>query len=71
MEIEVPESWEKFQLPAGLNKRLQELLDRQDRGDVLSADERDEAQGIVDIAEWLSLLKLRAGRLASQSPDKR
>jgi hypothetical protein len=40
------------------------LLDRQDRGETLSADERPEAEGLVNLAETLSLLRLRAERTA-------
>ena len=53
-----------LKLPAGVQSRLQELLDRQDRGIKLTAKERREAEGLVDMAEWLSLLKMRTQRLA-------
>ncbi|MPY86995.1 MAG: hypothetical protein GEU99_03645 [Luteitalea sp.] len=64
IEVELPESLEALHLPFGVNQRLQNLLDRQDRGDDLSADERREAEGLVDLAELLSLLRLRARRIA-------
>lgn len=54
----------QLKLPAGVQSRLQELLDRQDRGIKLTAKERREAEGLVDMAEWLSLLKMRTQRLA-------
>ena len=44
--------------------RLQALLDRQDSGQPLSASERDEAEGLVNLAEFLTLLRLRAERIA-------
>ncbi|HZO87775.1 MAG TPA: hypothetical protein VFB38_05500 [Chthonomonadaceae bacterium] len=47
-------------MPEGLHRRLQELLDRQDAGIMLTESEREEAQGLVDLAEWLSLLWLQA-----------
>lgn len=53
-----------LKLPAGVQSRLQELLDRQDKGINLTAKERREAEGLVDMAEWLSLLKMRTQRLA-------
>lgn len=65
VELEIPSELEKFKLPEGVQQRLQELLGRQDRGDVLSSAERSEAEGLVDLAELLSLLQLRALR-ASQ-----
>ena len=51
-----------FRLPAGVQRRLKELLDRQDGGQALTAAERREAGGLVELAEMLSLLKLRAAK---------
>lgn len=48
--------------PAGLQRRLEELLDRQDVGTPLTTSERSEAEGLVEIAEFLSLLRFRIGR---------
>jgi hypothetical protein len=45
-----------------VNERLQELLDRQDQGEELTAAEQMEAEGLVDLAELLSLLRLRTQR---------
>jgi hypothetical protein len=63
IQLEMPDDLAHFRLPPGVNARLQELLDRQDRGDALSAAERREAEGLVNLAEWLSLLRLRAERV--------
>jgi len=63
VEIEVPIAPEQFKLPEGVNARLQELLDRQDPGETLTAGERKEAEGLVELAELLSLLRLRALRI--------
>ena len=60
--LELPEDLERFRLPRGVDERLHGLLDRQDRGEELTLDERREAEGLVDLAELLSLLKLRAQR---------
>ena len=63
-EIDVPDTLEDLRLPTGVDDRLQALLDRQsERGD-LSAAERREAEGLADLAELLTLLRLRAHRLA-------
>lgn len=70
VEIEVPEGWETFRLPEGLHKRLHELLDRQDQGQPLTPQEREEAQGLVDLAEWLSLLRLHGRRVADESASQ-
>jgi len=56
-------------VPPAANERLQQLLDHQDRGDELSAAERKEAEGLVDMAELLSLLRLRAGRAARKRSE--
>ena len=61
-EVEVPDDLARFQLPEGEQQRLQELLDKQDDGKPLSIEERREAEGLVDLAELLSLLRLRAER---------
>ena len=63
VELEVPTNLDKFRLPQGVNERLQELLDRQDRGAELTAAERTEAEGLVNLAELLSLLRLRTQRV--------
>jgi hypothetical protein len=64
LEVDLPDDLARFRLPAGVKRRLQALLDRQDQGTALTADERLEAEGLVDLAETLSLLKLRSERLA-------
>jgi hypothetical protein len=63
VEIEMPDSLRLFRLPAAVNERLQNLLDRQDRGETLTESERKEAEGLVELAELLSLLRLRAQRV--------
>lgn len=61
-QIEVPDDLAKFQLPVGVQQRLHQLLDKQDDGQQLTADEQREAEGLVDLAELLSVLRLRAQR---------
>ncbi len=62
IELEIPVELEQFRLPKSVNKRLQALLDRQDHGQPLTQAERQEAEGLVSVAELLSLLRLRAQR---------
>lgn len=62
IDVELPEELEKFRLPDGVAARLQTLLDRQDSGQKLTDREREEAEGLVDLAEFLTLLRLRAER---------
>ena len=70
IQMEVPDDLARFKLPSGVNTRLQELLDRQDSGKRLTAAERKEAQGIVNVAEMLSLLRMRAERAGSRRTKK-
>jgi hypothetical protein len=59
-EIELPADLAKLHLPEGLDRRLQFLLDKQNQGTPLTPDEQAEAEGIVDLADLLTLLRLRA-----------
>jgi hypothetical protein len=52
-----------FQLPEGVQDRLTALLDRQDTGEGLTPAERLEAEGLVELAEFLSLLRLQSQRV--------
>jgi hypothetical protein len=63
LEVELPADLARFRLPEGVAARLQTLLDRQESGQPLTAPERDEAEGLVSLTEFLSLLRLRAERL--------
>ncbi len=64
IDIEIPDDLERFKLPIAVDMRLQSLLDKQDRGENLSSAERMEAEGLVNLAELLSLLRLRAQRVS-------
>jgi hypothetical protein len=61
--VEIPIELTQFQLPKAVQARLQLLLDRQDEGQDLSQSERQEAEGLVEQAEFLSLLRLRSNRV--------
>ena len=63
VELEVPADLDRFKLPQGVNERLHDLLDRQDRGETLTSAERTEAEGLVELSELLSLLRLRTQRI--------
>jgi len=69
VELELPEDLEGIRLPPGVNERLQSLLDRQDLGETLSAEDRKEAEGLVNLAEFLSLLRLRALKASQERPE--
>jgi hypothetical protein len=61
--IEISIELTQFQLPQAVQNRLNLLLNRQDEGDTLSLSERQEAEGLVELAEFLSLLSLRSTRV--------
>jgi hypothetical protein len=63
LEVDLPDDLARFRLPEAVAARLQTLLDRQDSGQPLTAQEREEAEGLVDLAEFLTLLQLRAERM--------
>ena len=63
--VEIPAELARFELPAGVQARLQALLDQQDDGTPLTPAERQEAAGLIARAEFLSLLHLRARPLAA------
>ncbi len=64
--IQIPVELTHFQLPEAVQERLQFLLDRQDVGEALTQEERREAEGLVELAEFLSLLHLRSKRVMQQ-----
>jgi hypothetical protein len=61
--IEIPIELTHFQLPEAVHARLQLLLDCQDADEPLTPMERQEAEGLVELAEFLSLLHLRSQRV--------
>ncbi|HSH03783.1 MAG TPA: hypothetical protein VLL52_14810 [Anaerolineae bacterium] len=69
MQLTVDENLIHFKLPSAVHARLQHLLDRQDNGVLLTNDERKEAEGLVELAEFLSLLQLRAKRINQELPN--
>lgn len=62
LEVELPGDLQRFRLPGALEARLHDLLDRQDAGDELTHQKRSEAEGLVNLADLLSLLRLRCER---------
>ena len=64
IELELPDDLSRFRLPQAVEARLHALLDRQDQGQLLTDAERAEAEGLVNLAELLTLLRLRAERAA-------
>ncbi len=65
LEVDLPADLARFRLPEAVAARLQTLLDRQDSGQPLTTEECDEAEGLVNLAEFLTLLRLRAERMTA------
>jgi hypothetical protein len=65
LKVQMPGDLAKFRLPKGVQKRLRDLLDKQDGGDRLTTAEKREAEGLVDLNDLLSLLRLRSQRLSN------
>ena len=63
IEVDLPADLARFRLPEAVAARLQALLDRQDSGQPLTSAERAEAEGSANLAELLTLLRLRAERM--------
>jgi hypothetical protein len=61
-DLELPADLARFRLPAAVAARLRRLLDQQDAGQPLTPVEREEAEGLVNLADLLTLLRLRAER---------
>jgi hypothetical protein len=59
VELDLPKPWRRFRLPPALDKRLRELLDRQDRDGKLAPRERQEAEALVELVDILTLMKAR------------
>jgi hypothetical protein len=66
IDLEMPTDLARLRLPEALDRRLRVLLDKQDQGDALTDDERAEADGIVEVADLLTLVRLR---VANDAPD--
>jgi hypothetical protein len=67
VELQLPEDYRRFRMPAALNKRLQDLLDRQDQQGKLSPAERREAVALAELNDLLSLMQLRAKLAAKRN----
>ena len=59
-QIQAPGDLGELRLPTGVRRRLRNLLDQQDSGKPLTLAERKEAEGLVELSEMLTLLKLRS-----------
>ena len=59
----MPISARRIRLAKGVNDRLRKLLDRQRRGEKLTPEEKRGSKGLVELAEMLSLMRLRSERV--------
>ena len=63
IELEVAGELGKFRLQKGVERRLHDLLDKQDGSAALTSAERKEAEGLVNLAEMLSLLRVKVATM--------
>jgi len=64
LEVDLPSDLAQFRIPEAVAARLQALVDRQNSGQTLTSQERDEAEGLVNLADFLTLLRLCAERIS-------
>ena len=60
IDLELPKDWRRLRLPRALDDRLHDLLDKQDREGKLSPRERREAGALTQLADMLSVMRMRA-----------
>ncbi len=65
-KVEMPDDLADFRLPKAVERHLQHLLDLQDSGRLLTREEREEAEALVNVAELLKLLRLRLETLVAR-----
>ena len=61
------ESVSELRLPLRSDRRLQELMDRNNEG-ALTADERAELESLVEVSETLSLVRAKALQILGRDP---
>lgn len=70
--ISVPESWVisigRLSLPARTDRRLQDLMDRNNEG-LLTEAEREELESLVEWSESVSILRAEAFHLLGRRPE--
>jgi hypothetical protein len=70
IELRMPEELASLHFPKGLDRRLQQLLDKRDRLGELSTAEQSEAEGLISVAEMLTLLQLKAQTSSKKAVGK-
>ena len=66
--LDLVESFAEMRFPPKTDARLQELMDRNTAGRI-TAGEREELEGLVELSEKLSLLRARALHLLGRRPE--
>lgn len=70
--IDAPLKWVEtvgdLRLPSKANQRLQELMDRNNEG-LLTEAERADLESLVELSEWLSLVRAEALHLLGRKPE--
>ena len=69
--VAVPEEWiesvTELTFPESTDRRMQELMDRNNEG-TLSAEEKKDLQALVEMSEELSLVRAQAFRFLHRDP---
>jgi hypothetical protein len=60
LTLPMPKHLAQLHFPKSLDERLHHLIDQQNRKGVLSPAERDEAEGLAEMASLLTMLRLGA-----------
>jgi hypothetical protein len=65
--LEMVEAVASLRLPARTDRRLQDLMDRNNEG-MLSASEREDLEALVELSETISLIRAKALQLLGRKP---
>jgi hypothetical protein len=65
--IEMVEAVASLRMPPKTNRRLQTLMDRNNNG-VLTAEEKEDLEALVELSETISLVRAKALRVLGRTP---
>jgi len=66
VRLDLPGDWKSLKFPKALDRRLHELLTKQNAEGKLTATERREVVALAGLVDMLSLLKARAAQAGKQ-----
>ena len=65
--FELPKDLTRLRFPKAVDRRLHDLLDRQGQVGGITPEERREAEGLVDLATLITLLRLKVERALAEA----